>query len=64
MSFGGRGRCSILPTDAKVIACYHDFKVVSLTPSVTLRVENRHDESKTPLPTIEVSQICSFILHI
>jgi hypothetical protein len=29
VSFGGRGRCSILPTDAKAIACDHDFKTVS-----------------------------------
>ena len=29
-----------------VIAGYHDFKVLSLTPSVTLRVEVRHDEGE------------------
>jgi hypothetical protein len=46
VSFGGRGRCSILPTDAKAIAGDHDFKVVSLTPSVTLRVEVSPDEGE------------------
>ena len=35
---GGRGRHSIMPTDVKTIASNHDFKIVSLTPSVTLRV--------------------------
>jgi len=46
VSFGGRGWCNILPTDAKAIACDHDFKVVSLTPSVTLRVDNKPDEGE------------------
>ncbi len=46
VSFGGRGRCSILPTDAKAIAGDHDFKIVSLSPSVTLRVEVRPDEGE------------------
>jgi hypothetical protein len=46
VSFGGRGRCSILPSDCKAIAGDHDFKVVSLTPSVTLRVEVQPDEGE------------------
>ncbi len=46
VSFGGRGRCSILPTDAKAIAGDNDLKKVSLTPSVTLRVEVRPDEGE------------------
>jgi hypothetical protein len=46
VSFGGRGRCSILPTDVKVIAYDHDFKIVNLTPSVTLRVDDKRDEGE------------------
>jgi hypothetical protein len=46
VSFGGRGRCSILPTDVKAVAGDHDFKIVSLTPSVTLRVEVKPDEDE------------------
>ena len=46
VSFGGRGRCSILPTDVKAIAGDHDFKIVNLTPSVTLRVEVQPDEGE------------------
>ncbi len=46
VSFGGRGRCSILPADVKAIAGDHDFKCVSLTPSVTLRVEVQPDEGE------------------
>ena len=38
-SFGWRGRRNILPTDVTSIAGGHDFKIFSLTPSVTLRVE-------------------------
>jgi hypothetical protein len=44
--FGRRGRCNILPTDAKAIAGDHDLKIVSLTPSVTLRVEVSPDEGE------------------
>ena len=44
--FGGRGRCSILPTDVKAIADDRDFNVVSLTPSVTLRVDVKPDEGE------------------
>ena len=39
VSFGGRGRRNILPTDVTAVACDRDFKIVSLTPSVTLRVD-------------------------
>ncbi len=46
VAFGGRGRCSILPTDVKPIAGDHDFKIVSLTPSVTLRVYVKPDEGE------------------
>jgi hypothetical protein len=44
VAFGGRGRRSILPTDVQSIAGDHDFKIVSLTPSVTLWVEVKPDE--------------------
>jgi hypothetical protein len=46
VGFGGRGRRSILPTDVKAIAGDHDFKIVSLTPSVTLRVDIKPDEGE------------------
>ena len=46
VSFGGRSQCSILLADVKAIAGDHDFKVVSLTPSVTLRVEVQPDEGE------------------
>ena len=46
VSFDGRGRSNILLADVKTIACDHDFKNVSLTPSVTLRVEVQSDEGE------------------
>ncbi len=46
VAFGGRGRRSILPTDVTSIAGDHDFKIVSLTPSVTLRVDVSLDEGE------------------
>jgi hypothetical protein len=46
MGFGGRGRRSIMPTDVTTIAGDHDFKIVSLTPSVTLRVDVKPDEGE------------------
>ncbi len=46
IGFGGRGRRSIMPTDVKTIAGDHDFKIVSLTPSVTLRVNVKPDEGE------------------
>jgi hypothetical protein len=46
VGFGGRGRRSIMPTDVTSIAGDHDFKIVSLTPSVTLRVEVKPDEEE------------------
>ena len=46
VAFGGRGRRSILPTDVQAIAGDHDFKIVSLTPSVTLRVDVKPDEGE------------------
>ena len=45
-AFGGRGRYSILPADVKAVAGDHDFKIVSLTPSVTLRVHVKSDEGE------------------
>ena len=44
--FGGRGRRSILPVDLIFIAGDYDFRIVSLTPSVTLRVEVKLDEGE------------------
>ncbi len=46
VAFCGRGRRSILPTDVTSIAGDHDFKTVSLTPSVTLRVAVSLDEEE------------------
>ena len=46
VSFGGRGRCNILLADVKAIAGDHDFKVMSLIPSVTLRVDVKLDEDE------------------
>ncbi len=39
VSFGGRGRKSILPSDVHSKVGDHDFDVASLTPSVTLVVD-------------------------
>jgi len=39
ISFGGRGRKSILPSDVHSKARYHDFYVASLMSSVTLVVD-------------------------
>jgi len=44
VAFGGRCRQSILPSDVKAIAGDHDFTIVSLTPSVALRVDVKLDE--------------------
>ena len=44
MSFGGRGKKSILPSDTTAVAGDHDFHVLSLTPSVTLAVEIKDDD--------------------
>ncbi len=44
MSFGGRGRCSILPEDVQAVADDDDFHNVSLTPSVALYVFVQPDE--------------------
>jgi len=46
VSFGGRGRWSILPTDVKAIASDNDFKCLSLTPIVALRVDIKPDEDE------------------
>jgi hypothetical protein len=46
VGFGGRVRRSILPTNVKAIAGDHDFKIVSLTPSATLRVDVKPDEGE------------------
>jgi len=35
-----------MPTDVTTIASEHDFKIVSLTPSVTLRVDISPDEGE------------------
>ena len=67
VSFGGRGRCSILPTDVKAVAGDHDFKIVSLTPSVTLRVDVKPDEGEDGTSyyrgeVVSFSVICMFTL--
>jgi hypothetical protein len=46
VGFGGRGRRSIMPTDVTTVAGDQDFKVVSLTPSVTLRVKISPNEGE------------------
>jgi hypothetical protein len=46
VGFGGRGRRSIMSTDVTSISGDHDFKIVSLTPSVTLRVDVKPDEGE------------------
>jgi len=46
VSFGGRGRCSILPMVVKGLACDHDFMIVNLAPRVTLRVDVKPDEGE------------------
>jgi len=46
IGFGGRGRRSIMQPNVKTIASDHDFKIVSLTPSVTLRVDVKADEGE------------------
>jgi hypothetical protein len=48
VSFGRRGCCNILSTtDVKaIITSDHYFKFVSLTPSVKLRVDFKHDEGE------------------
>ena len=46
IGFGGRGRRIIMPTDVKTIAVDHDFKIVSLTQIVTLRVDVKPDDGK------------------
>ena len=35
-----------MPTDVKAASGDHDFKIVSLTPSVTLRVDVKPDEGE------------------
>ncbi len=46
IAFGGRGRRSIFPTYVTSIAGNHDFKIISLTPSVTLRVDASPDKGE------------------
>ena len=46
VGFGGRGRRSNMPTDVTTITGNHDFKIVSLTPSITLRVDISPDEEE------------------
>ena len=46
LSLGGRGRCNIMPTDVTSFSGDHDFKIVSLTLSVTLRVDVKPDEGE------------------
>ena len=43
LRFGGRGRRSVMPTDVTSISGYRAFKIVSLTTSMTLRVEVKLD---------------------
>ena len=44
VGFGGRGPQNILPTEVAAIAGDDDFKIASLTPSVTLRVDVKAEE--------------------
>ncbi len=46
MSFGGRGRSSILPSNVESVAGDHDFHVVNFTPSVCLHVDIKPDEGE------------------
>ncbi len=46
MSFGGRGRTSILPSNVITVAGDHDFHVVNFTPSVCLHVDIKPDEGE------------------
>jgi hypothetical protein len=46
VGFGGRGRRSIMPTDVMSISGDHDFKIVSLAPSVALRADVKPDEGE------------------
>jgi hypothetical protein len=46
VGFGGQGRRSIMPTDVMSVFGNNDFKIVSLTPSVTLRVDVKPDEGE------------------
>ena len=46
MSFGGRGRSNILPSNAESVAGDHDFHIVNFTPSVCLHVDINADEGQ------------------
>jgi hypothetical protein len=46
VGFGGGGRRITMPNAVIPIAGDHDFKIVSLTPSVTVRVDINPDEGE------------------
>ena len=46
MSFGGRGRSSILPFNLETVAGDHDFHVVNFTPGVCLHVDIKPNEGE------------------
>ncbi len=46
VSFGGRGRSSILPSNVETVAGDHDFHVDNFTPSVCLHVDIKPDEGQ------------------
>jgi hypothetical protein len=46
VSFGGRGRSSILPSNVESVAGDHDFHVVNFMPSVCLHVDIKPDEGQ------------------
>ena len=46
MGFGGRGRRSIMPTDVTSISGDRDFTIISLTLSVTLRVDAKPNDGE------------------
>ena len=64
LSFSVRGRCIILPSDVKAIAGDHDFKVVSLTPSVSLRVEVQPNEGEDGTSCYRGIQTDMNIVHL
>jgi len=62
VGFGGQGRHSILPTNVQAVAGDHDFKIVSLTPSVTLRVDVKHGEEEDGTSYYRVMSLFYYLL--
>ena len=46
VSFGGRDRNNILPSNVESVAGDHDFYIVNFTPSVYLHVDIKPDEGQ------------------